>query len=756
MRWVMRKLLLTIISLFYLVPSGWAATIYVVDGTANPGTKVCYKSGSWPAAACADGTDNSTIEAAYTAAGTGGSVIISGGALGGAGIVYTDTQLDVDNSIHDTANNVTVRGCKTTDTGYATHGGPVTIQSTTNHVFLYYDYPTATIENLKVVGPATKWAVYGANTLLLNDVNISASGMGLFFGGSGSIINRLKLDSAAGEYSVRLQGGSTINYSIFDGLGTPLALFTGNHTFNNCIFTGGKNSGAYSASLMITDSGYAGATVINNGLMTANAIDGYIDQYVIDNTSGGTITLNNPLFIQSPRGKTTSNVTINNPVYADPKFISTNRSGYATISVDDAANVGVFLSLGTYLPGAVTFFIEGDVSVISEENWTSIGSQIGAGNEVGGHTVSHCQLTATSPFIISSTQTNPTVEITTNLTDSNPANWTGTILLKEDGVSINGTGWSLTGASYDTIGELKTAIELNSGWSLTKNASCPVTAKTIPIRTATQSVSGAGYAFEFENNLGGSTPTERWWYHEIVYNKKLLETKLASVLGSSYTLKSFAYPGGVSNSSLKTFLATQSNYDPLSLTKYLAARSAGATGTSSWTLSSDYTSGTGGLAGLQIYEIYSPFLSTDIGTTNIDRVAIAWGQWMTYIAGYFVSYTHGVGEYSDANAKSFIDGLRQNPSLTLNTMGNIATIVRTSGLWTDADADGKRWTRAYTNSPNYRLRVSSPAINAGTDVGLTSDYAGSYVPMGGKVDIGAYEFFFGPVFGVSITGGVSR
>ena len=41
---------------------------------------------------------------------------------------------------------------------------------------------------------------------------------------------------------------------------------------------------------------------------------------------------------------------------------------------------------------------------------------------------------------------------------------------------------------------------------------------------------------------------------------------------------------------------------------------------------------------------------------------------------------------------------------------------------------------------DFHLLPNSPAINAGVNVGLTSDYEGRRVPQGARVDIGAYEF----------------
>jgi hypothetical protein len=41
---------------------------------------------------------------------------------------------------------------------------------------------------------------------------------------------------------------------------------------------------------------------------------------------------------------------------------------------------------------------------------------------------------------------------------------------------------------------------------------------------------------------------------------------------------------------------------------------------------------------------------------------------------------------------------------------------------------------------DFHLQVTSPCINAGVDVGLTTDYAGNTVPKGRAPDIGAYEY----------------
>jgi hypothetical protein len=45
-----------------------------------------------------------------------------------------------------------------------------------------------------------------------------------------------------------------------------------------------------------------------------------------------------------------------------------------------------------------------------------------------------------------------------------------------------------------------------------------------------------------------------------------------------------------------------------------------------------------------------------------------------------------------------------------------------------------------SSARDYHLKAGSPAIDAGVAVGLDKDIAGTKVPAGKAVDIGAYEF----------------
>jgi hypothetical protein len=83
-----------------------------------------------------------------------------------------------------------------------------------------------------------------------------------------------------------------------------------------------------------------------------------------------------------------------------------------------------------------------------------------------------------------------------------------------------------------------------------------------------------------------------------------------------------------------------------------------------------------------------------------------------------------------------LDEFNKAQDITIKTFGNLTDHIRTSGLWTDAG--GGTWNRTLSDLSDYRLQSVSPAIDAGTDISLTIDYAGN--PIYGAPDIGAYEY----------------
>jgi hypothetical protein len=80
---------------------------------------------------------------------------------------------------------------------------------------------------------------------------------------------------------------------------------------------------------------------------------------------------------------------------------------------------------------------------------------------------------------------------------------------------------------------------------------------------------------------------------------------------------------------------------------------------------------------------------------------------------------------------------------TVSGQTNLFGDASKSGGGTYTDIGGTLWsTNPLFRNPtefDYHLQPGSPAINKGTDVGLTSDYRGRKVPQNNIPDIGGYE-----------------
>jgi len=83
------------------------------------------------------------------------------------------------------------------------------------------------------------------------------------------------------------------------------------------------------------------------------------------------------------------------------------------------------------------------------------------------------------------------------------------------------------------------------------------------------------------------------------------------------------------------------------------------------------------------------------------------------------------------------------PPIGNTEMHHNGTSFNSFALWQAAghDANGLEANPLFvsTVTPDFSLQSSSPALDAGTGVGMTRDYAGNKVPVGRAVDIGAYE-----------------
>lgn len=81
------------------------------------------------------------------------------------------------------------------------------------------------------------------------------------------------------------------------------------------------------------------------------------------------------------------------------------------------------------------------------------------------------------------------------------------------------------------------------------------------------------------------------------------------------------------------------------------------------------------------------------------------------------------------------------PPTVLATLANLqAGWITYNGVYQNNDAHSITADPLFVSASDYHLQSTSPAIDVGTDVGLTSDYAEVSIPRGNGYEIGAYEY----------------
>jgi len=122
----------------------------------------------------------------------------------------------------------------------------------------------------------------------------------------------------------------------------------------------------------------------------------------------------------------------------------------------------------------------------------------------------------------------------------------------------------------------------------------------------------------------------------------------------------------------------------------------------------------------------------------------------TYVRLAYVIATSGTSCITVSGASNEIyncvlagctNGVTHSVNTTIKNVifsGTTTDINTTGGTVTEGNNIAHTTDPLFRSATDYRLRAGSPAINAGTDVGLTTDFLGK--PVRGLPDIGAYEF----------------
>lgn len=707
-------LFLTILLTLLLAGQGWAVTCYVSPDPDNPG-KEMYKAGSWPTAGSHD-ANNTTIAAAVSAHNSSGDVTeIDGGSLGNT---YTES--------------VSTGGASTTIQGstQAGHNGSVIIAPTSGEP-LSITKNSCTINNL-ILNSAGTTGNYnldltaGSTNTTINDVSMINGKRPFGMNGGSCTMNRVYManhtdTSYGGGY---LASGTLIaNNPIWDNNAAQFYPQGGTYTFNNPLFMGFKIGAIY-------QSGASTAGTLNNPREAACSMNNNINN-IFTATGGGTLNIITGDILPHPflpESYFLAGVTESSNVYVSPMSKSPRRLGYISINIDDSGNFALWKSVADYANNKgvyICFACQGPRSAPTNTYFTDMATYVARGNDIACHTEDHpgdvTVLTALS--ITGRSGSTPTVDTPMTQTDPNSANWTGSVVLKEGGVTVKTIPCTI--ATTQAI--LIAAIQAQTGWSAILNVNGVSSIPAVCLASTT----GVSVASATNFNYDQSS----YWHYEIAEAKKAFETGI----GNGYICDTFVCPGNKTSATLQTWLATAANFTSVGTTPFLIARGDDST-YGSYTLSDDFQDAYTGSLGLKIFEVKEIDVSLQM-KPNTSRDIAAMCEGLQWVGGYIMLMGHDATSYTLSQWQTMIDTLLTYPKISILTPSAAANTIRTSGLWTDVDGNGMRWTRTFANAQDYHLTAASPAAvrTGGTNVGLTTDFDKNTVPWMGGYSMGPYR-----------------
>lgn len=255
-----------------------------------------------------------------------------------------------------------------------------------------------------------------------------------------------------------------------------------------------------------------------------------------------------------------------------------------------------------------------------------------------------------------------------------------------------GKGWTINFSSSDIFGGLRLSSLQDTGGA--------------------QSV-GAGYQVKLDRG----TATNRFFVDEFANAKTALATRIGR------TIRTNIMVGGYGGDDASTYLMNSGLF----------------TSSRSINGANDLIYG-GYLNSIDIYRVYSAPYNVFVTNPTTDEATTrkntrAYYGWALVAGGIFTTYFHRA-TYITAQQVAWMASELYNLGAVFVTYDELADYIRGGHTCTNGTTT-TTCTRTYTGD-NYRLQSGSPAINAGVDVGLTTDADGK--PISGKPDIGAYEY----------------
>ncbi len=694
-----RLLLLATVLLLTLPCTVLSATVYF----GKVGGATHYNTTGWPVLATDTAGD---MQAASAAAGAAGTVTIDGG-------TYSGSDIDAADGLDSTAANQTIQGRP----GYT-----VILDGTggSDHV-VRITHSGCTLNNLTLrnaQGIYNDLCLNGVTDFTGNDIWARSSAYTNVYvtGSTGVVFNRLRSDDPGARQNVLWSDSSgTVNYCLLRGSGgsSYATLYVSGSagetvTVNNgdilgaekyAVQTGGANCTLNLVNCIV---GAAGRTATKNVAISEGA--------------GTTINLTNCDLLGNEDDPTADLYTIINGTVTgcltnrQPLFRSCRRGGLVSICCDDATNSaaaetleGICNSLGLHF----TWFV--NVAAMDAAKWVIANRLVSEGHSVGCHSYSHSDLSLSgTAWVI-----------------AGPGGATVNIDRTADTITCHDTtDHVVSGFKTKSLNAIRTEIVGFAGWS---NGSLATLLSGNCLGEALADSGGAQAAPYAAQLHIDPTAATGYYRTEIVDAKAAIEANMPG-----YACLVFAYPYGAHNAAARAAVKAAG---------FLGGRGTNSTGTSSYKLESlDAFQ-----AGLTTNSITK--LAGDGSEASVRQMADAVGLWAAEngCLWFFLNHTFGAGgDLTAQQATWFLDELKQLPSLTVTDHeSNILHITGTDGLGANgwATGDSVTFTKTLTDAADYRLRATSPCIDAGLDVGLTEDVlAQQPVPVGAGVDIGAVEY----------------
>lgn len=549
---------------------------------------------------------------------------------------------------------------------------------------------------------------FGVTGTTLNDVVLNGGYKG-FNVAAPATFNRVTVkNTTAFIGDINATGASlTWNYGwVIDNTGNGIRVLNGNFTYSNLTGVGQSNE-----TIVVSGNNAQQVTGKNN---IWHGPTGNPAKYALLNSSGNAIcSETNSIIGYNPFGPAylTSGFTLNT-VTTDksPLFKATKRKGVVSIVIDDAESSATFAALAPLMEARGfrgTWALNTSLAT-SNNLWSAARSYVASGHEIASHGRSHSKVTATSAISIQYVGAGSACTITI---DNTAKTLTTSVTGASHNLSIDLTQYTLNGLAvylnaYGGGGVYSVFVVDTSNNEARSEHLASVSG---------QSIKAAAYTASLNQN--------QYLTYEVNGSKTDIETNIPG-----YTCKSFVYPYFATDATAKAQVAGAG---------FIGARVD--------------SSGTKLFTDIEAYAVYGNHVGGLFGLTSTNptaaqikgRVAalVEYLDWSGGIVVILAHLTNGTNDYDMTNWGHVLDALRESQANVL-TFGSAMQYIAANAETTSGSGGTLHYQRSAAHlgdSSNYRLQSTSPAINAGTGVSLTTDADGK--PILGTPDIGAYEYY---------------